>query len=440
MKTRGYIIVVLGACLTLDVLGDTGKLPNDEQAMKLVAAVLQEGVESLDVTFYATIIEPDKSESEIRKWADDILEDIYGAGEMPSEAAAERRTRRVEMNVARVLKEQRVGRKMKVRVQIDGTRQRMDMVFGKPEFTIFAGTNREEVVPGKEIGADTAFEMTDVKGEDEGVYTHVEYLHEAKRAIIRTEAGKKLERSSIVKLRGMPEEASSMLKRFLCKKESTSGREIYVPDETQIDKLCSGTLDNMSFRILPDEGAPEINERIEISLGDEKSPILKTVLVCDKEDYSKVYFYELQNVGANLPILETYRSDFDSNGFAHSSTEIEYDDEGNIKRKLAHRIESVRVNVAIPNEVFEFSPPDGYTVTDLRLTPAERQAAEIARMKEWLGHEMWKDRLRALVRLEQLLKDNPSELKDIAVSMQGDEHAAVRKHAAVILERVGLNK
>jgi len=440
MKTRGYIIVILGACLTLDVLGDTGKLPNDEQAMKLVAAVLQEGVESLDVTFYATIIEPDKSESEIRRWAEDILEDIYGGGETLSAVAAEQRSRSVEMNVTRVLKEQQVGRKMKVRVQIDGNRQRMDMVFGKPEFTIFAGTNREEVLPGKELGADTAFEMTDVKGEDEGVYTHVEYFHEGKRAIIRTEAGKKLERSSIVKLRGMPAAASSMLKRLLCKKESTVGREIYVPDEIKIDKLCSGTLGNMSVTILPDEGAPEINERIEISLGDEKSPLLKTILVCDKEDYSRVYFYELRNLGANRPIVQRWCSDFDSNGFAHSSTEIKYDDEGNIKRKLAHRIESVRVNVAIPNEVFEFSPPDGYAVTDLRLTPAERQAAEIARLKEWLAHEMWKDRLRALVRLEQLLKDNPSELRDIAVSMQGDEHAAVRKRATAILERVGLNK
>ncbi len=440
MKTRGYIIVALGVCFTLDVFGDTGKPPNDEQAMKLVAAMLQEGVESLDATFYATIIEPEKSESEIREWAEDVLEDIYGAGETPSAAAAEGRSRTVEMNVARVLKEQRVGRKMKVRVQIDGTRQRMDMVFGKPEFTIFAGTNREEVLPGKELRADTAFEMTDVRGEDEGVYTHAEYFHEGKRAIIRAEPGKKLERSSIVKLRGMPEEASSMLKRLLCKKESTAGREVYVPDETQIDKLCSGTLGNMSVTIRPDEEAPETHERIEISLGNEESPILKTILVCDKEDYSRVYFYELRNPDANLPIVQRWCSDFDCNGFAHRSTEIKYDDEGNIKRKLAHRIESVRVNVAIPNEVFEFSPPDGYAVRDLRLTPAERQAAEIARLKERLGHEIWKDRLRALFRLEQLLKDSPSELRGIAVSMQGDEHPAVRKQAAAILERVGLNK
>jgi hypothetical protein len=74
------------------------------------------------------------------------------------------------------------------------------------------------------------------------------------------------------------------------------------------------------------------------------------------------------------------------------------------------------------------------------LTPAERQAVEITRLKEWLGHKKWTDRLRALVALEQYLRDNPAELKDIATSMQHDEHPEIREKAAKILQRIESNK
>lgn len=441
MKNRWHIIIMLALCFRWSVLADTLKLPTQEQATKLMAAVWKEPVQSIDITFYASIKEPDKSEHQIRTLVEDIFKDTHPLKEKLSPVMLEQRVRNVEMNVGRILKEQKIGRKMKVRIRIDDNRQRMDMVFGKPEVTIFAGTSHEERLPGKQLDSNTPFEMSNIDIIDkEGVHTHFEYLHESRTGTIRTEDGKTFKKSSILKLMGMPDEISLMLQRLLGKKENTSAGEVYLPDETKRNKLCSGTLDSISVKIFPDKDAPETNERIEISLADEKSTTLKTIMVCDKKYYSKVYYYEFQNATANLPILTRLCSNFDPNGFPHNSTEIKYNDKGNIKRETTHRIESVRLNIPIPNEVFEFSPPKDYAVRDFRLTLAERQAAEITRLKGWLGHKVWTYRLRALVGLEQHLRDNPAELRDIATSMFDDENPVVRKQASKILQRIGSSR
>jgi outer membrane lipoprotein-sorting protein len=45
---------------------------------------------------------------------------------------------------------------------------------------------------------------------------------------------------------------------------------------------------------------------------------------------------------------------------------IEYDADGKLKKKEVYTFEKVVLNPAIPDEVFEFHPPEGYTVKDLR--------------------------------------------------------------------------
>jgi hypothetical protein len=59
-------------------------------------------------------------------------------------------------------------------------------------------------------------------------------------------------------------------------------------------------------------------------------------------------------------------SNFDSRGFPHNATVIEYDVDGKLKKKEVYKVWKVQFNPVIPSEVFEFRPPEGYKVTDLR--------------------------------------------------------------------------
>jgi hypothetical protein len=425
-------------------LANGGQLPTRQQAMKLVAEAWENPIQSIDVTFYASIRESDKSELDIRKQLEKKFRNIHGLKGELSPKMLEQQNRMIEMNVVRILKEQQIGRKMKVRIRKDSKRQRTDMVFGKPEVTTFAGTEKEKRLQGKTLSDSTPFEITNVYVTDEGRYTHFEYLHKNKTATIKTalEPDRTLRKSNILKVLGMPEEVSTLLQRLLGKKEITTSGEVYLPDQAKINKLCSsGTMEdkeNVSIRVFSEKDTGHNRDRIEISFSDEesKSEMLKMTMVCDIQDYSKVYDYELRDLVSNQPVIKRVCSNFGPDGFPSNSTETKYDNDGNIEREITHRVVSVRLNVPIPDDVFEFNPPKDYTVNDLRLTQDERGIQEIARMKEWLDHEKWTDRMRALARLEDLLKYNPEELKNIATSMLGDEHSGIRAKALIMLERL----
>lgn len=90
------------------------------------------------------------------------------------------------------------------------------------------------------------------------------------------------------------------------------------------------------------------------------------VLVCDKEDYSRVYRTEFHIPTTNKLIYLRECGNFDSNGFPHNITEIKYDKDGNFVEKSVYRIINVELNPSIPAAVFEFNPPQGYKVEDFR--------------------------------------------------------------------------
>ncbi len=93
-----------------------------------------------------------------------------------------------------------------------------------------------------------------------------------------------------------------------------------------------------------------------------------TVLICDKKDYSRTYRTEFRipTTTTNQVILLRECIDFDSQGFPHNITEIQYDKNGNFVKKSVYRIKKVELNPVIPDEIFKFNPPEDYKVTDFR--------------------------------------------------------------------------
>jgi HEAT repeat protein len=130
--------------------------------------------------------------------------------------------------------------------------------------------------------------------------------------------------------------------------------------------------------------------------------------------------------------------------------------DGNLKEKEVYTIEKVELNPDIPDEVFEFRPPEGYDVADLRpgsgydekvkreseaLAQLQKlhEVSDIPELRKLLKHESWKVRLIALKTIGGLAKDR-AVLRDIAASMQNDENSDVHKEADRILRRIESNK
>jgi len=423
------LIVILPIFFNANVMANTPVSLSYEQATKLVKAAWKEPARSIDITYYLTVRDDTKPEQELRQIYEEAHEQMYGPKEQLNPYMLKNRERFVQMNVERFLKEQQEGgRKVKYGIRFDANRQRVDKVYASPE---------------KVLDANTPFEMSFIEVTDQNNvserYVYSRGGKTATRQIINRRA--KFENSKIMSFMMMPEARRLRSQLGTCVNGSHAEPYDYYIDQIKYEKLCSNTLDSMSVRIQPDTDEPDANDRIELTFYNvEKEPYAKSIIVCARQDYSRVFYYDVRIAATDQIMLVRRCSNFDSQGFPHNVTIIEYDVEGKVQFQETYKIESVRLNIPLPDEVFEFAPPRDYAVIDFRLPPAEREAAEVMRLKEWLAHEVWTDRLRALVALKQYLRDDPVQLRNIATSMLDDKHPVVRKAASSILDHLGENK
>ncbi len=338
-------------------------LLTEEQAQKMAAAAWKEPIHRIDVTLYKEITEPPMSEDEIRKMFEDVFERSEGPKENLSPKNLEIRNRTVQKNVERTLKEQEVGRKIKQRIRIDGHRQRIDEVLGWPKMVLLEGTPHERVRPEVILGPNTPYEMTHVNSGDKrkGDYTSFRYFHKMKYAQIANDEKSMPARSDFIKFARL----ASFFQRLLGVNKGTMLEPVFVPDPNKMEKLRKTGLlaDDVHLVISPDPN--NIGTRDQIEIKSDKKPC-GNIMICDRNDYSRVYYVRacIHTTGKVLHVREC--NNFDSQGFPHNITEIEYDFNGDFKKKSVYRIEKVELNPVIPDEVFKFNPPEGYKVTDLR--------------------------------------------------------------------------
>jgi len=438
------IIILFTFFIVNSSLADSPALPTYEQARKLAAAAWKFPPRSIDVTYYSIIKDNRRTEEQIRKVYKEVFDNEYGPDEKLSPEMLKQKEREIQINVDNRLVELQ-DRRIKCRVRFDRNRYRIDNVYGSPDRTIKTiqkGIVREVFQPEKKLDANTPFEITwtEIPDANNG-FEFYHYSHDHKT--LRVE---KRERSSYMFINNRNQINSILmipnafiLQMKLGTRNNKLVTEPYDMNEPKIEQLCSGTLEGFGVKIIPDENEPNVKDRIEISLyNDEKIEVLTSLMICAKDDYSKVYYFEATNPATNkLPMFTKTCSNFDAQGFPHNIIEVQYDGEGNVQLQETYKIEDIRVNIPIPKEVFEFNPPENYEVTDFRLPEAQRQAARIENLKKRLKDENSGRRLEALILLDkEYLKDKPAELRDIAVSMLEDQRDDIRRLALFILNRV----
>lgn len=353
------LMVLVVCCSGHTALSES--LPDAEQTAKLVAAVWKDKPKSIDATVYETITRPPKSNQQIREKVEDVFAKernrIIEKYEPDSHARSimlEKLNHMIEMNVERQIEEQKTPRRMKMRIRISNGRERKDITYAD--------------TPDVLLGPNTAYETSTVdlgKGAV-GEIRAFEYDHDANEATIHDGGWVA---SNIEDFTGLPHTISLGWKMLLGKRTSSG---LYVSDSDKVREIEStGVIfDRFRLAIGPDPNAPATRDRIEVR--DPESPG-GPVLICDRNDYSRVYSIRSyqHKTGRLLRVREC--SNFDSQGFPHDATVIEYNVDGTLKKKEVYRVETVELNPVIPNEVFEFRPPEGYTVHDLRTKKAETE-------------------------------------------------------------------
>ncbi|MHC4560503.1 MAG: LolA family protein [Planctomycetota bacterium] len=320
--------------------------------LRLVAAVWKDKPDSIDVTIYKTISKRAKPYREIRErvegfFAKDkswILEK-YEPNSHGRTVMLEKLNRTIVMNVERLMKEQQTPTRIKKRVRISDGRERHDVAYAR--------------TPDVSLGPNTPFESTyvDLGEHVQGDINAFAYHHDRKIANMHTDGWKA---SHIEDLMGLPYTMTIGWK-VITGTKAASGLYIPDPDKIQEVKRRGVLLDRFRVAIVPDPNAPGTRDRIELRDPDYPGGI---ILICDRKDYSRVYCLKsyMPRTGHLSHMREC--ANFDSQGFPHNVTVIEYNIEGKFKKKEIYSIEKVELNPVIPDDVFKFNPPEGYKVTD----------------------------------------------------------------------------
>lgn len=425
-----------------------GNIPTEEQVAKLAAAAWKERPHSIDVTLYRESTTPPKPIEQIRKEVEGFFENERNMIQQKYEPNSEgmkimlkRLNKAIEMNVNSWVKRQQFPRLARRRIRNAGHNHRADSVTAEP---------------GEEIEPNMPFEGTYVNvGErNSSDFFSFDYQHKIKKAIIEDESG--WARRDPAKFVGLPLGTASALQALL------GGTNQGDPDPNKMQELSSTGLAKIDHAagvvrvrvtVTPDPNTPDTRVRIEIG---DPNYLPTTVMICDREDYSRVYYVELCSRRTGEPFYVRECSNFDSQGFPHNATEIKYDIDGNFEEKSVYRIIKVDLNPTIPDEVFKFKPPEDYEADDRR-PPEKRpqnvnylrtedvrktlrevhkafQKRDLTTLKEFLKHKSWRVRSNALALITGVAEGE--ELKKIVESMRKDKKDEVREQAELILKRL----
>ena len=348
-------LLVFVFCEATHAGANQNTLPTEEQAHKLAAAAWQERAHSIDLTLYVEITWPPKPAEQIRQEVEEFFEkEIAALGENPPPVLLQRTKESIELNIRRRMEAQRFPRLIKKRIRISGHNHRVDQVIAEP---------------GKQLKPNTPFDSTyvNVGPRDSADFFSFHYYHKVQHATIQDKSGWGLTDPPRFAL--LPAGVSSSLRASLGVNEGTDTKPAFIPDPNKIQQftrtgILTVSTEELSVNIAPHPSTPDAKDRIAI-----RYPKLAsggTILICDRNDYSRVHHLEFSVPGSNSPLYVRECSNFDSEGFPRDITEIQYGKDGNLKEKSVYTILQVHLNPSIPDEVFEFRPPEGYKVMDLR--------------------------------------------------------------------------
>jgi hypothetical protein len=404
---------------------------SEEQISRFVSASWKEPPRSIDITFYKEIAAPPKSAEEIREQVESVFD---------TEKHDQKTKEMIEKNVAKRLSSQKFPRLLKERIRISGYKQRIDQV---------------KAESGGKIEPNMSYNMTYVNSNEPNTSKHVSFhiIHDSKTAWYDKQKWANRDPGSFTVL---PLGVSSLFQTGLGINIGTQNAPFYAPDQDKIGKFKQTgiLLDTFRVTITPDPNGLDTKDLIEINPLENKGS--KTKMICDRNDYSRVYYSEFQLVPAGQVIYIRECNDYDLKGFPHYVSEIQYDLDGQFKEKSVYTVTEVQLNPIIPDEVFALNVPSDYGIyaavepnntvrtirekgfdIDMKKLLKARKENDKETLKDFLGHESWKIRLLSLQSLNFILiKQDPHELKELATIFENDDNPKVRGEAQNILKYI----
>ncbi|MBW8000991.1 MAG: hypothetical protein FVQ80_03095 [Planctomycetes bacterium] len=359
------LLLVVLACSFTYAGSENTAIPTEEQVQKLVAATWKKPIKSIHITFYKDSTKVPEPIEQIRKRAEEFVDSKLmsrSIGELkPYEI--ERRNKIIEANFKNWVENQKFPRKAKCQVWISGNNQRIDTV---------------TVGPNKPLGPNTPFVHTFINTKDANTGDFVSYHYASEMNTVFVNTGK-WAKEDIAQFAGMPFRTALFLRLFLGMDQGSTPKSLnYIPDPNKMAELARTGLASIEpmkgtkskgnkaankISIRPNPNTPDTRDIIE--MGD-PNHFPAVVLICDRRDYSRVYRTEFHIPKTNKIRYIRECDSFNSQGFPHNITEIQYDKDGNFVEKSVYRIIKVELNPSIPAEIFEFHPPQGYRVVDHR--------------------------------------------------------------------------
>jgi len=146
-----------------------------------------------------------------------------------------------------------------------------------------------------------------------------------------------------------------------------------IPDETKRDECVRQngvTTHGKTIRVRREptpspSGRPR--DRVDFFSG-EGGARLGTSLVCDHDDYARVFRFEVYDENGTLRVLREV-DDYDAEGMPRSVRMVTSGGGGPGADERAITFLAVDTNPVFADDVFEFRPPPGYAIVDVRQSP-----------------------------------------------------------------------
>ncbi|MGB9625730.1 MAG: hypothetical protein ACPMAQ_12810, partial [Phycisphaerae bacterium] len=319
---------------------------------KLYDAAWKERPVRVDALLYQEFRLPELTAEEarrmIRSWFD------HAEGPENDEGSLERQEE-IEMNVREWMKEQEGPRRVVQRVRTDGQRWRMDRCILPPERA-----------PSLDIRLSDTFVMLGGAATRDG-HKAFEYVGAGRAARIVPDetvyAG-----TPVVDWLGVPFIWSVRLEFG---RLGDAGR--IVPDETKRDECIARggvTPRGKTIRIrreLAPGASGHPRDRVDFLSGEGGARLVMS-MVCDHDDYARVFRFEAYAEDGTLRVLKE-AGEYDAEGLPHSVRMATYTGGGAVADDVRVTFLAVNTKPVFADDVFEFRPPPGYAIVDARQSP-----------------------------------------------------------------------
>lgn len=318
---------------------------------RLFDAAWREPPEGIDATFYREFELKKLSAQDARKQ----FEATFDALDGPEAERTAEREEEIQLNVQLRLKEQEVPRRLVQRIRSDGERWRLDQTVLPPEKDLEPDTRLSET-----------YATLGVRATSDG-YRAFRYVGATRSALVLPDH---------TAYAGSPAR-DWLTVPYMWIIRLTFGRldsdNRLVRDEGKRDEcIAQGglTARGTTIRVSPEASkgpAGATLDRVEI-FGEGGGRIVS--MICDRHDYTRVYRFEVYGPNGNLAVFREV-DDYDAEGNPLGLRMETYDENGSIVDGTSVRFLRVDTAPEFPDEVFDFRPPAGYAVIDMRQSPGQ---------------------------------------------------------------------